>query len=355
MLRNFRFTLRGDRTIANNKNSPRNLPFSSYINLIIKPFFFPSRPLFLRTPTTSASVWSTNKFHLRNLFFLPILWLVLETNKNVYRGYAWREVYKHFRNARRRDGHNVFYGRFTSAFPSTPASAIRVKSRIHNKIFICFRSCCECFFLCLSCFGELFMNKNNIFLMQSLEISWTVNKQISQFSSTLEHRPEVRKKTKTRAMFVGDSERSESETAEFNYKHSINLLNALLRFGHHSHRWHFIFKTTKRASRKNTTNMLSAFHHLLSTAHGTMNIRFVFAAVVVHEMEKKRRNKNAKKHLHIPGWLRLSCRLITPSAKWRKQENKWIFQKFIKHRLRSVHEAISAKICNIVKNSDRHH
>lgn len=81
------------------------------------------------------------------------------------------------------------------------------------------------------------MNKKIIiFLMQSLEISWTVNKRISQFSSNARTSAGSEEKTKSRAMFVGGCEHSESETAEFNYKHSINLLNALLRFGHHSHR-----------------------------------------------------------------------------------------------------------------------
>ena len=33
-----------------------------------------------------------------------------------------------------------------------------------------------------------------------------------------------------------EKEEEKSETAKFNYKHSINLLNALLRFRHHSQR-----------------------------------------------------------------------------------------------------------------------
>lgn len=39
------------------------------------------------------------------------------------------------------------------------------------------------------------------------------------------------------------NEQKPSETAEFNYKHSINLLNALPRLRHHSHLWHFIFNS----------------------------------------------------------------------------------------------------------------
>lgn len=47
------------------------------------------------------------------------------------------------------------------------------------------------------------------------------------------------------ALLCGETTKT-SETAKFIYKHSINLLNALLRSRHHSRRWHFIFKLREK-------------------------------------------------------------------------------------------------------------
>lgn len=120
----------------------------SYINLIIKPFSS-SASSALRTSLLkelNAWEWNTNKFHLgqpfrshspfhsRELFFSLFrfnLVLVFFTEQK-YWGYVLWELYKHFRNARRRNGHNVFYYRFTSVFYSE-FSSIRVKSRFLNK------------------------------------------------------------------------------------------------------------------------------------------------------------------------------------------------------------------------------
>lgn len=128
----------------------------SHINLIIKPF---SPPVFsaLRTSllrgnfceclrneaqinSVSGNLFASTPPSLlphNKLFFSPFPFqfgfgFTLEWK---YWGWVLWELYKHFRNARRRNGHNVFYYRFTSVFLAPTFSSIGVKSRFLNKNF----------------------------------------------------------------------------------------------------------------------------------------------------------------------------------------------------------------------------
>lgn len=75
------------------------------------------------------------------------------------------------------------------------------------------------------------------------------------------------------------------ETEKFNYKHSINPLNALLRLRHHSHLWHFIYKTL---SEKHDKYAFCISHF---SKHMEWRIFSVFSCRA-HEMSGKKKVKS---------------------------------------------------------------
>lgn len=138
------------------------------------------------------------------------------------------------------------------------------KSRFDNKIFIEF-----------SCVFASLFKKNNLWRMYS--VCWGIklkislgHKQISQLYvlSTIPPEMMYAKRVSVARLHVTERRRR-AKRAEFNYKHSINLLNALLRFKHHSHLWHFIFKT-----REKKTRQICFLHFTIRSfaAYGTTNI-----------------------------------------------------------------------------------
>lgn len=100
----------------------------SYINLIIKPFSSVSLPyalLYYEETSVNAWEWGTNKFLLRQPFcffsllrnfffsFSISIWFRFCCKIKILR-LSFSDLSKHF--ARRWNGHNVFYYRFTSIF-----------------------------------------------------------------------------------------------------------------------------------------------------------------------------------------------------------------------------------------------
>lgn len=93
---------------------------------------------------------------------------------------------------------------------------------------------------------------------------------------------------------LSDSQQK-NDTAKFNYKHSINLLNALLRFRHHSLAGDVLFLNAKV---ENTTNMHSAFPD--TGAYGVENISRIFfesTRVVNKKCKIRLRNKENRQKI----------------------------------------------------------
>lgn len=99
-------------------------------------------------------------------------------------------------------------------------------------------------------------------------------------------------------------EKKEKHTAKLNYKHSINLLNALLRSRHHSHMWHSI-----SSWERSLLEMYDKFAFLQFAFRRKHMEWWIFFAVVLRRARELNLWRRRKKRLHTYTFLkRLSCR-----------------------------------------------
>lgn len=109
-----------------------------------------------------------------------------------------------------------------------------------------------------------------------------------------------------------------SETAKFNYKHSINLLNALPRLRHHSHLWHFIFNSLDSQWKLKTHKYAFCIsQHFFSSfvAYGTTDILCRLTSRVHSTRRRKMRWWVIKRKRKSRKFLKpLSCQLREPNS-----------------------------------------